>query len=309
MSQVPPSIEIAEMAAFVTVVDAGSFTRAAAELRVPRATVGRRLARLEEQLSTRLLRRTTRSLALTEAGAVFYRHARMALEAASRAEQSVRRETGKVAGSLRVSVPPMIQQEFLEFLTDFAERHPAVTMQVHFGTRHVDLLRDGYDVALRAGTVAGPGLVARKLLDSALVAVASPAYLERAGTPRAVKDLARHRALMAFDAAELPRRTWPTTKGEVPVEGAFFSNEMQLLATAALRGVGIAMVPERLVETELQGGELVQVLPRSLRVPGAVSIVYPEREFLPPQVRAFIDAIVAWGPALERAPLRERRSS
>ncbi len=297
MSQIAPAVENVELAAFVAIVDAGSFTQAARELRVARATLGRRLARLEERLGVRLLLRTTRSVSLTEIGESFYTQARRALEAVARAEAVAREESGELSGSLRVSMPPIADPALDELLLSFAERHPSVRMQVHLGTRRVDLLRDGYDVALRAGVVSDPGLIARRLMRNRLIAVASPAYLEQAGTPSTVAELSAHRCLSGFERGELPSRTWHGPDRQYPVEGSFSTNEMPLLHRAALRGLGIAQVPELLATDDLEAGRLVQVLPDELSVETSLCVVYPERTLLPRQVRAFIDALLSWKPA------------
>ncbi|MCX4242289.1 LysR family transcriptional regulator [Paraliomyxa miuraensis] len=290
-------IETSELLAFVRAVEVGSLSRAAAELGVPRATVSRRLQRLEQRLATRLLRRTTRSLALTPPGETFYRHARLVLDAVEGAEASVRHAGGPISGDLRVSVPPMLEAGFFAMLVEFARAHPAVRLQVHFSSRHVDLRRDGYDVAIRASTTLEPGLVARTLGRMPLVAVASPDYLAEHGTPRRRQDLARHRCLLGFARGELPQSHWPIGGAQVHVEGSFFTNEVTLLADAAVRGLGIALVPRILVESQLARGALVQVLPGVLEGESRISVVYPERELVPPQVRAFVDTVVAWAPS------------
>ena|SRR5688572_11931260 len=157
----PDPVETAELTAFVQTVDARSLSRAAAELGIPRATLSRRLARLEQRLGARLLRRSTRSLALTDAGESFNRHARIVLEAVAHAEASVRQVDDAVRGSLRVSVPPIVTPSFRAMLCSFSERYPDVRLQVHFTSRIVDLRRDGYDVALRASSQMEPGLIAQ----------------------------------------------------------------------------------------------------------------------------------------------------
>lgn len=296
-------VETSELLAFTRAVEAKSLSRAAAELGVPRATVSRRLQRLEERLGARLLRRTTRSLALTPAGDTFYRHARIVLDAVQTAEASVRSTGPTIAGDLRVSVPPMLDEGFFAMLTAFAEAHPAVRLSVHFSSRHVDLRRDGYDVAIRAGTAIEPGLVARTLGRTRLVAVASPEYLAAHGTPRRRKDLAAHRCLLGFARGELPQTHWPLGGAQVHVQGMFFTNEIRLLADAAVRGLGIALLPRTLVDDALARGALVQVLPGVLEDESRIAIVYPERELVPPQVRAFVDAVIAWAPNM---PLRTR---
>lgn len=316
--QMADPLETAELLAFCRTVDAKSLSRAAAELRVPRATVSRRLARLENRLGARLLRRTTRSLMLTDAGEALYRHARIVLDAVTQAEESVRRGDGAIRGDLRVSVPPMTDPGFFAMVCDFAKRYPDVRLHVHFSTRHVDLRRDGYDVALRAGSEIEPGLVARTVFRDRMVAVASPQYLVEKGVPRTRRDLRHHRCLMGFARGELPQTHWPFAgSGKLYVEGTFFSNEISLLCDAAVRGLGIAFLPMLLVGRLLEKGALVQVLPGSLEVESRMAIVYPEREFVPPQLRAFVDAVAAWVPQFigtmspglksSAAPPREQR--
>ncbi len=295
--QMQDPVETSEMLAFVKAVEAKSLSRAAAELGVPRATLGRRLARLEERLGVRLLRRTTRSLTLTDAGEAFHRHARIALDAVAEAEQSVRHTDDVVRGPLRVSVPPMVDPTFHAMLCDFAARYPAVSLQVHFTAQLIDLRRDGYDVAIRASARLEPGLVARTLARTVAIAVASPAYLAERGAPRTRRDLAHHRCLLGFARGELPETHWPLQGGgRLRVEGSLFSNELGLLRQAALRSLGIALLPSIFVEAELEAGDLVHVLPGVIRGEARVAVVYPDRELVPPQVRAFIDAVVEWLP-------------
>jgi len=288
-------LETAELLAFTRTVDAKSLSRAATDLGVPRATIGRRLARLEQRLGTRLLRRSTRSLVLTASGEAFYRHARMVLDAVQQAEASVRRTDSAVRGELRVAVPPIDEPSFRAMLCDFAARYPEVHMHVHVSSQLVDLQRGGYDVALRASTVLEPGLYVRKLRNTPILAFASPGYLQEHGTPLTLKDLRAQRCLMGFNRGEVPQTHWPTVGGgKVQVAGAFFSNDLSLLLQAALRGQGIAMLPLMLCEQHARSGELVHVLPGVLESDAQVGLVFAEREFQPPQVRAFVDAVVAW---------------
>jgi DNA-binding transcriptional LysR family regulator len=301
-------VETAELVAFTRTVDAKSLSRAAAELRVPRATVSRRLARLEERLGARLLRRTTRSLVLTEVGEVFYRQASIALEAVRLAEQSVRMTDDVVRGDLRVSVPPMMSASFHAMLCAFAARYPELRVHVDTSNQRVDLLRGGYDVALRASSQIEPGLVARTLFRDPMIAVASPAYLADRGTPRTQRDLRTHRCLLGFARGELSETHWPMVSGgKLHVDGAFFSNDIDLLCDAAVGGLGIALLPRNLVAPHLASGALVQVLAGVVGAEMQIALVYPERTFLPPQVRAFIDAVAAWVPgelAANRRPSR-----
>ncbi|WP_437674854.1 LysR family transcriptional regulator [Sorangium sp. So ce131] len=288
-------LETSELLAFSKTVEARSLSRAAAELGVPRATISRRLARLEERLGVRLLRRTTRSLALTDAGEALYRHARIVLDAVRHAEASVRKSDNVVRGELRVSVPPTMGASFSAMICDFARRYPEVRLHVHSTTQHADLQRGGYDVALRASTALEPGLVARTLVHMPLLVVASPAYLEARGTPRTRRDLRSHRCMMGFARGELPQTHWPSSGGKFQVEGVFSTNDMDLLCDAALKGLGIALLPERVVRPHLESGALVHVLKGAVEADSHIAVVYVEREFMPPQLRAFIDAVMAWG--------------
>lgn len=299
-------LESAELAAFAATVDAKSLTKGAAALAIPRATLSRRLARLEERLGARLLRRTTRSLTLTDAGEALYRHARLVLDALEQAEASVRRNDDDVRGNLRVSVPPLTDASFFAMLCDFTTRYPRVRLQVNFATRRVDLLREGYDVALRASGDLAPGLVGRVLERTKLVGVASPDYLARRGVPRTRRDLRHHNCFTMFDQNDVPQTHWRTRSGPAVVAGNLVANEMSLLRHAAVGGLGIAFVPRILVEAELADGTLTPVLPGVLEMENRLAVVYAERELVPPQVRVFVDAVVAWYEGLTRAGLSLR---
>jgi len=289
-------LETAELLAFTRAVEAKSLSRAAAELRVPRATVGRRLARLEQRLGVRLLRRSTRSLALTQAGEVFYRHARSVLESLRYAEQSVHQNEPVVRGEVRVSVPPIASAAFSGFVVDFALKYPEVRVHIDFSTRHVDLLREGYDVALRATPQLASGLIGRNVARHTAMAVASPEYLAKAGTPKTLRDLRAHRCMSGFARGELPEAIWKGKRGAVHFEPVLSSNHLTLLRDAALAGVGIAFLPEPLVAEALRQGDLKRVLPNILEAQHQTAVVYVERELVPAHVRAFVDALVAWAP-------------
>lgn len=292
----PEPLETAELLAFVQSVEERSLSGAAARLRVPRVTISRRLARLERRLAVRLLRRTTRSLTLTDAGEAFFRHARLVLDAVSQAEASVRHsDEGIIRGDLRVSVPPITSDSFFRLVLRFAAKYPAVRMQIHFSSQLVDLTRGTYDVALRASAHFPPGLVARPLARDRTIAVASPRYLAEHGTPRKARDLRQHRCLVGFARGEIPESQWPLANGgHVSVDGAFFSNELKVLFGAAMQHQGIAVLPEVLVRDFVSSGRLIHVLAGIIEARSMVAIVYPERELVPPQVRAFADAVVEW---------------
>jgi len=291
-------VETAELQAFAKTVETQSLSRAAAELGVPRATISRRLARLEERLGARLLRRTTRSLVLTDAGDVLYRHARIVLDAVTSAEQSVRRTDQSVRGDLRVSAPMMLNDSFFSMIAGFAKRYPEVRLHMHLASQHVDLRRGGYDVAIRATSELEPGLVARTLLRSTLIAAASPEYLAVHGTPRSARDLKDHRCLLGFTRGELPQTHWPLLRGgKIAVTGSLIANELAMLCDASLRGLGIALMPMLLAKRYIEEGTLLPVLAGEVGAETRVFIVYLEREFIPPQLRAFVDTVATWASA------------
>lgn len=287
-------LDTAELLAFAKIVEAKSVSRAAFELGVPRATVSRRLARLEARLKVRLLRRTSRSLVLTSAGEELYRHTQVVFDALEQAEARVRRRDDSVRGELRVSALPLLTDGFPEMLIAFARRYPDVRLQVHLSMQTVDLARGEYDVAIRGARELQPGLVARTLSREPLVGVASPAYLAEMGTPRSLQELAQHRCLLGFVRGEVPQTHWTTAKGKVRVNGTFFSNDTTLLCAAAVEGHGIALLPTLVVRASLKTGALVRVLPTVLHAKSQLAVVYLERQFLPPQVRAFVESAVAW---------------
>lgn len=308
MSVTREPLETAELLAFVRTVEARSLSRAADMLGVPRATLSRRLARLEERLGARLLRRTTRSLLLTDAGHTFLEHARRALETLDTAAASVRSSGQVMRGELRVSVPPGLDTSFAFMIAKFARQHPEVRLQVDASSRIVDLVREGYDLALRASPAIQPGLIARTLSRHQLIAVASPAYLAAHGTPRTVKDLRKHRCLTGFARGEVPKTAWPVGRGTAHVESAFATNDLTILREAALQGAGIALLPTLIVADELEAGSLVHVLRGLVGGETQLAVVYPERKLLPFHVRTFIDTLVEWATELEWSKQPRHRS-
>jgi DNA-binding transcriptional LysR family regulator len=289
-------LETAELSAFTRTVDAGSLSRASKELGVPRATIGRRLARLEERLGTRLIRRTTRSLVLTDSGRTLYAQAKLALDAVRDAVTTVRRSTGAVRGPLRVSIPPMPDASFGKLVTDFLLRYPDVQLDLHTSTAAVHFGEGGYDVAVRASAALDPGLVRRSLAETRLVVVATPTYLARRGTPRSPDELASHVCLLGHGRGDSVDHDWPLTSGgTLRVRGPLATNDLRLRLDAARASVGLALLPELLVWPYLSTGELVRVLDGAVGATSTVAVVYPERRLMAPVVRAFVDEVVRWG--------------
>ena len=278
----------------VAIADTGSLTAAAHRLGLPRPTLSRRLTKLEEDMRTRLVNRTTRRTTLTEAGQELYRHARPIVAAVEAANDAVQARDGVPRGLLRVSVPNggML---IANMLAGFAVAYPDVQMEVVTAARHVDLVGEGFDIALRGGQLRAQSLVTRQLRSSRVIGVASPEYLAQHGTPIAASDLAHHRCLVGFTAGEYPHRSWPLLNGDTtPVVSVLAANDPQVLLAAALRSVGIALLPDQFAKAALERGALVPVLAGVLGVRTGLWLVYPEKRLMLPRVRAFIDHVVAW---------------
>lgn len=292
---------------FVGVVQAGSISAAARQLGVPRETLSRRLQRLEERLGVRLIHRSTRQLDLTPAGEVLFGRVRPLVLAAREAAAAVRSLDGVPRGLLRVSVPPGGGGLFLaEVARGFLAAHPEVELELLATTRHVDLIAEGFDVALRAGEVRDERLVARRLAQVRLVAVAAPAYLARRGAPCGLSELADHALLLGMAAGEARAHHWPTlAHGPLEVRGRLSCNDLLVLRELACAGEGIALLPEGLIREALSSGALKPVLPDLLGATTSTWAVFVERAFMPPKVRAFVDHLVAQVPRFlssERAP-------
>lgn len=289
------SPETSELLTLAAVAEAQSIAKAARILGVPRPTVSRRLARLEGKLGVRLLRRSTRTMALTDAGELLYARARIVLGAVRDAVVSVQKSDNLVRGLLRVSVPPMMGPDVGELIASFLTKYPEVRLEVDASARHVDLVRDGYDVAIRASTDLPPGVIARTLTRTALLAVASPAYIKARGAPTKPSELLKHACIAGFSRGEHPSTEWPLIRGGgTRIEPVLASNDMVVLRAAALAGRGIALLPELLVRHEIAAKSLVPLLTDKVGAQTRVVVMYAERELVPPAVRAFIEATVAW---------------
>lgn len=295
--------------AFVTIVEAGSISAAAREARMPRETLSRQLARLEERLGARLLHRGARGLTLTPPGELLYTRARPLVIAAREAAAAVQTLDETPSGVLRVSAPPGAAAVFFgPLISSFIEKYPAVSLEVFSTSRYVDLVSEGVDVALRAGIIEDSGLIGRTLWNGDICAVAAPRYLAARGTPQAPEALAGHDCLLGMTGAMLPHKHWPLRDGgQVAVAGRLVSNNLSLLHIVAEAGLGIALLPRAFVARALQDGRLVPVLPEQVGAQTVMRLVFLERRLMPAKVRAFIDHIVEGvehhGPALFEAAI------
>jgi len=274
--------------ALIHVVEQGSVSAAARVLGVPRPTVSRRLARLEERLGERLVRRGPRDITVTRAGRQLYRRVRGPLDALAAAERELVDRRDAPSGLLRIAIPPLLAEPMAGFLLAFQQSWPDVQLEVLTETRFVDLTSEGFDVALRAGVLSQPDLVQRRLLTMRVRAWASRDYLARAGTPMVAADLPQHALLRGYDATNAVRTWWPLRGGgRLPVDGAFCTNDRALLRAACSAGAGIAL----LTDVPTPPPDLVPVVPE-VGATIRLHVIYPERELLPARARVFIDAVV-----------------
>ena len=284
---------LADVAVFVRVVERGSFTLAADELELSRAVVSKYVSRLEERLGARLLNRTTRRLALTEAGAALFEASRGALERIEEAESAVAQLQSEPRGRLRVSAPMSFGILHLgAAMTEFAQAYPRITLDVRLDDRFVNLVEEGVDMAVRIGALTDSSLVARKLTSSRSIVCASPGYLAEQGRPETPEDLASHDCLLYsyLSSANVWRFSGPDGRDiPVAVKGSLRINNGIVLAEAAAAGRGIVLAPSFYVAPMLRDGRLERILP-NYRLPElGIHAVYPQRDHVPPKVRAFVD--------------------
>ena len=283
-------IDLNEMQVFVRVVEHGGLSRAAAELGMQKSTVSRRIASLEDRLGVRLLERTTRTVRTTEVGQAYYERCARLVAEAEEAEEAVRESQGEPGGTLRISVPSTGNEQFSPVLFDFARKYPRVSLEVIAADHYVDLVRDGYDLAIRAGQLSDSSLVAKKLGENCRLLVASPAYLEEHGEPKTIADLRRHECIT--QPHDGPGTHWTLGEGKsVQVKGRLRLSSLGLIATAALQGLGITMLPDLFAKPHLDAGRLRRVLPGVQTSAAGMYIVYPSRSHLSTKVRAFVDHV------------------
>ncbi len=281
--------------AFVQVVESESFVRAAERLGLSTTAVSRQIAELEGHLQTRLLQRTTRRISLTETGRTFYERCVQILAELGEAEHEVGREAAEPRGTIRLTTSVNFgTHQVTPAIASFLARHSQVKFDVSLSDRIVDIVEEGFDLAIRIGGTGAQNLVARKLGEARLVPCAAPDYIARHGAPAAPEDLARHNCL-TYEYALRDAWTFRDAAGRertVRVAGSLNSNNGDLLAAAAVQGVGIVLEPDFIVGSELKQGNLVPVL-ESFEAPASpIYAVYPSRRFLPAKVRAFVDFLV-----------------
>jgi LysR family transcriptional regulator, regulator for bpeEF and oprC len=304
---------LTSMRVFVRVVDAGSFARTAEQLEMSAGMVTTHVASLERRLGVRLLLRTTRRLSLTDEGRAYYERCVRILDDVEEAEDAVAQSRGVARGRLRVEMPIAFARHWLiPSLPQFLATHPELILEIGLDNRVVNLVAQGYDCAVRSGTMPSSSMVARAIGALPWVTCASPGYLRRHGTPKDPAQLVEHHCIASLSSQTMQPMVWNFHKGAVQrtvrVTGRLGLNAMEDVAAAAAAGIGIARTLRKLAEPWLRDGRLRSVLTAWTSPPQPISIIYPHGRQLPTKVRVFADFLAAQLRDYDARPLNERRN-
>lgn len=290
------------MATFVEVARAASFSAAARNLNMSTTAVSRHVAELERMLGVTLLRRTTRRVSPTEAGARYLPRAAAILEEIEQLDAEISAVDAMPRGRLKITAPPAVGNELIAPLAvDFVEAYPETELEIEFTERLVDLVAEGFDAAIRAGPLESSSMIAHRIVEMRYLVCASPSYLERRGVPKRPEDIGGHDCIHWRDPAH--GSLWHFVKDgarvSIPIRRRLLMSNFGAEREAALRGLGLAILPVLTVRDDLEAGRLMPVLPDYETHHGVLSLVRPPTPFEPPKLRVFIDFIT--GALRERA--------
>ena len=305
-------MDLNRIAVFARVVDEGSFTKAALALGLPKSSVSRAVALLEDELGTRLLQRSSRKLSATEAGMAYYAQVAGALSAIDQANACAAERREVPQGLVRVTAPFDAGRDvFIPIFTRFIEKHPAITIDLMLTARHVDLVEEGVDLGIRAGKIRDQSLIARKISDVRHGLFASRAYVSRHGAPETVAEFAGRACIVHHGTRG--RATWTLHAAErveaVDVTGPLAVDDMRAARDAMLEGAGIALLPPLTCARELRTGDVVRLLPAWIGPPVPLSVVYPSARLMPQRVVLVRDHLLAELPKIPWACTEEPRWS
>lgn len=296
--------ELSAISIFVTVVEAGSFIKAAEQLHLTRSAISKNIARLEEQLGVALFKRTTRSLSMTDEGALFYEHSRRAVSEIQNAAALLDQGKINATGRLRMSVPVLFGQVFVApLMVKFAQQHADLQLEISFNDRTVDLVEEGFDLCIRIGTLSDTTqLVAKPIGEHRMVLCASPDYLnENEAVPlEHVEDLDNHTTIADPHFGQIKKWQLQKENSEplfIKPKAKILLNDLQAIKNAALTDVGIAWLPDWLIQNELQDGKLVQVLETMSSIAFPIHLVWPTLPFMPLKTRLAIDYLAQHLPS------------
>ncbi|MGD8110581.1 LysR family transcriptional regulator [Vibrio sp. TRT 17S01] len=286
--------QIAAMRAFVRVVQTKSFSAVAREQQTTQATISKKVAALEDKLGVKLLTRSSRESSLTQIGESYYEKCLFILSELDEAEANARMELSTPKGILRITAPvPLGYFLLTPIIKEFTEQYPDIKVEVNYVDKHIDLVSEGIDLAIRASRLEDSSLIAQKLFDNPMLMVASPQYLERQGIPKTPKQLTHHNCIVY--SLFKKHNVWSFQKdGEVQtvsVSGSVSSNSGLCNMQSALEGVGITPLPIWMVKEHLKQGTLIQVLSEYQADNIPFSVVYPQNRYIPLKVRSFIELL------------------
>lgn len=288
---------LGDVEVFITVVEHGSFTAAAVALSTTPSVLSHAVSRLEVRLGRQLLQRTTRRVGLTEAGRIYLEQARSAFSLLDEAERDGRGQEGDLTGRVRISVPTTFGHYCLPpLLARFSQQYPRVKVELNITNRNVDLIAEGFDLAIRLGQMPDSGFVARKLQDAALLLVASPAYLQRMGMPQTLDELQQHMCLPFIMPRTGRIAPWVFRVGErdvdwLPASTIETSDDVLGVVSLAECGMGICQSYEFIVRERIQRGQLVEVLPQLRGRSRPFSLIYAPHRRQSAATRAMIDLL------------------
>ncbi len=285
--------DLNEMAIFVHVVEAGSFTGAARNLGLPKSTVSRKITQLEERLGVRLIQRTTRSLRLTDTGNAYYGHCSRILSEIEEANIAVTQMQTTPTGTLRITAPVLFGSTVLSSLiSEFMDLHPQLNIDLVLSDQMLDLVQEGIDIAFRIGQLEDSSLIGRYLGDVRAVMCASPEYLRRFGTPHHPDDLSNHRLITASRWLQWNMEGPGGEEINIPVKPKLQANDFASLYALALSGSGVTPLPALIAAPAIQAGELVPVLADYPFEASPIHALYPSNRHLSAKVRSFVEFVI-----------------
>lgn len=301
-----------DLETFIRVVETGGFTNAASELGLSKSVVSRRINDLENRLGARLLNRTTRRLSPTEVGQAFYERCKRILADVEEAEAAVTNLQTAPRGTLRISAPTSLGRIHLApILGEFMRTYPDISLDVSLNDRFVDLVDEGYDLAIRVGHLRDSSLIAARLASARRIAIASPAYLAARGEPQTLAELSTHECIVytATDGGDVWRLNGADGPRTIRISGRVHTNDGEVMCRLAMAGHGIAVVPTFVCDELLRTGQLKVILSAVLEDEVGIYAVYPHSRHLSPKVRALVDFLKlsigpkpAWEKVLDDCP-------
>lgn len=295
---------LTRMRAFIDVVEAEGFSAAARKIGRSKALLSKYVRELEDELGALLLNRTTRQFSLTEAGHTYFKRASELVREIDSLAETVRESAGDVKGRIKLTAPRTFGDAAIgRSLVDFAKAHPDITLEIHLDDRFVDLVEEGFDLAIRITRLEDSSMIARRLSPFQIRICAAPGLLERVGTPTQPAELARLPCIIDTNGRWLSNWPFRRDNGEmmsVAVSGPIEVNSPLTTRAAAIAGLGFAPLPDFIAAPALASGELVSVLDDYVPRDGGIYAVYPHRRYLPAKIRVFVDFLAQWFKEHER---------